>query len=275
MARNIPLIGALNLKSLTAKLTLPAALQIKNCRHCGAIWIAAAMLPFAVYGWLPSGGFSEVAAIISEQVPSNATVDLDIPGTAPITAAEAPRTTPTATVVAVTSPPARAPTPLPVAVIAAPSTPSLAAAAALSPASLPPIVKSVETAALPENSCGADFAAILTNHKLTFGFDSAKVLPENGATLDQLAAVAKRCDAFDVRVDGHTDLNGTAAYNQKLSEQRAEAVRKELLKRGVTTTQISSKGFGSSKPLSTAKQASVVEPGNRRIEFTVTERATR
>jgi outer membrane protein OmpA-like peptidoglycan-associated protein len=251
MARKLPIIGSLNFASIGSWVSL---LRVKNCRHCGAVWIAAAMLPFAVYGWLPQGGVGEITTTVAEQIQSTAKIALNSSGmiSQPEDAVETKA--PQRVVATVATPPPA---------LTAPST------------QVTPVVPSlqVETAALPENTCAANFAAVLTKSSLTFGFDSAKVLPENGATLDQLAGIAKRCDAFDIRVDGHTDLNGRAAYNQKLSEQRAEAVRKELIKRGVREAQISAKGFGSSKPLTT--KISVVEPSNRRIEFTVTGRATR
>jgi outer membrane protein OmpA-like peptidoglycan-associated protein len=53
-----------------------------------------------------------------------------------------------------------------------------------------------------------------------------------------------------IQVEGHTDQVGSEAYNQKLSEQRAEAVRNALVQRGIDPIRIRSVGYGESQPIS-------------------------
>lgn len=67
-------------------------------------------------------------------------------------------------------------------------------------------------------------------------------------------------------VEGHTDSDGADATNQTLSEKRAEAVRAELVRLGITTDRLTSKGWGESKPM-TANDTPEGKAQNRRVEF--------
>ena len=67
-------------------------------------------------------------------------------------------------------------------------------------------------------------------------------------------------------MNGYTDTSGTAAYNQRLSVRRAEAVAAELVRRGVPRNAISIQGFGETHLLVPAGPG-VREPRNRRVEI--------
>ena len=69
-----------------------------------------------------------------------------------------------------------------------------------------------------------------------------------------------------VSIDGHTDSVGTDAYNQSLSERRANAVREYLVKAGVPASQLSTHGYGESKPAYSNADAEG-RAGNRRTEL--------
>ena len=81
-----------------------------------------------------------------------------------------------------------------------------------------------------------------------FDFDKADLRKEATPDLEKVAAVLKEYPNATARIDGHTDGKGEAAYNQALSERRAESVRKWLEKEGVKT-KMSSKGWGKTKPV--------------------------
>jgi photosystem I P700 chlorophyll a apoprotein A2 len=81
-----------------------------------------------------------------------------------------------------------------------------------------------------------------------FDFDKATLGPEAPSALQKVADVLKQYPKGSARVEGHTDGKGDAAYNQKLSERRAETVRKWLADNGVTM-KLASKGWGKSKPV--------------------------
>jgi OOP family OmpA-OmpF porin len=84
-----------------------------------------------------------------------------------------------------------------------------------------------------------------------FEFNKAVLTAEARAKLDS-EVIAKLRDLRDVRyiiVNGHADRLGSAQYNQKLSEQRAEAVRADLVSRGVDTSKVETLGFGKTLPV--------------------------
>ncbi|HEU4351122.1 MAG TPA: OmpA family protein [Burkholderiales bacterium] len=84
-----------------------------------------------------------------------------------------------------------------------------------------------------------------------FEFNKAVLTPEARTRLDS-EVVAKLRDLKDVRfiiVNGHTDRLGSAQYNQKLSEKRAEAVRAYLVSKGVDASKVETLGFGKTLPV--------------------------
>jgi OOP family OmpA-OmpF porin len=84
-----------------------------------------------------------------------------------------------------------------------------------------------------------------------FEFNKAVLTQEARAKLDN-EVVAKLRDLKDVRyiiVNGHADRLGSAQYNQRLSEKRADAVRAYLVSRGVDTAKVETLGFGKTLPV--------------------------
>lgn len=107
-----------------------------------------------------------------------------------------------------------------------------------------------------------------------FDFDKADLKKEARPQLEKVAAVLKEYPDASARVDGHTDAKGDSAYNQGLSERRAESVRKWLEKEGVKT-RMSSQGWGKTKPVApNARPDGKDDPEgrqkNRRVEITLT-----
>lgn len=104
-----------------------------------------------------------------------------------------------------------------------------------------------------------------------FAFNSAK-LSSPQPELDRFAEAFGRSSASGtVVITGHTDRLGTAAYNQRLSQQRAEAVRSYLVSKGVPANRLSAQGKGASQPVvecTDKDRATLIvclEP-NRRVE---------
>ena len=101
-----------------------------------------------------------------------------------------------------------------------------------------------------------------------FGPDSTQVGAEARPVLDQVAELLRQQPVARVEVSGHTDTNGSAEANQRLSQGRAEAVRDELVARGVEAARLEATGYGPSRP----RQSNDTVAGrasNRRIELTV------
>ena len=82
-----------------------------------------------------------------------------------------------------------------------------------------------------------------------FDFDSAVLRADAGPALDALAKQLTSRNYQKVDIVGHADRMGPGRYNQKLSEQRAEAVRDYLLTRGLDATKVSAIGVGATEPL--------------------------
>src|ERR1035437_5018639 len=99
---------------------------------------------------------------------------------------------------------------------------------------------------------------------IEFDFNSARVRPESQQALANLAQALQSAELMDSRfaVEGHTDAKGGAAYNLKLSEQRANAVRDFLRVRGVDEDRLFASGKGASE---LANSADPWAAENRRV----------
>lgn len=103
-----------------------------------------------------------------------------------------------------------------------------------------------------------------------FGFDSAELTAEDKAELDRVAARLTELEFVGGTATGHTDSVGDEAYNQKLSERRAQAVVDYLSAKGVAAGRITALGMGESKPLAdNATEAGRAE--NRRVTIRRTD----
>lgn len=110
----------------------------------------------------------------------------------------------------------------------------------------------------------------LANKSFKFDFDSAALRPENREMLSRVAGVLLASEGYRLFIDGHTDDIGTDAYNQNLSDRRAQSVRDYLVKAGVPAGIITVKGFGKANPLATAKTRDAREK-NRRVEIGIVD----
>ncbi len=106
---------------------------------------------------------------------------------------------------------------------------------------------------------------------IQFDFGKDTIKPESGHILDDIAAILlSHPELVLIRVEGHTDIIGTAAYNQGLSERRAAAVVTALVARGVEPHRMVAAGYGFSRPIATNETA-LGRAKNRRVEFVIVE----
>jgi OOP family OmpA-OmpF porin len=100
-----------------------------------------------------------------------------------------------------------------------------------------------------------------------FDFDKYNIKPQFCHLLDEAAVVFVNNPGLRVRIEGHTDNIGTAAYNMKLSLRRANAVMNYFIKKGIAKERLRSEGFGFTRPVATNETAEG-RALNRRVQLT-------
>lgn len=85
---------------------------------------------------------------------------------------------------------------------------------------------------------------VIQDYEINFAFDSARIEPAAGDTIDQIAEEIKKYKPREVTVAGHTDTVGSQAYNMDLSARRADAVSEALTAHGVTNRVIDEEARG-------------------------------
>lgn len=131
--------------------------------------------------------------------------------------------------------------------------PAPAAVAAPAPAPAPVVVKAVKVTLQGVN---------------LFDFDKAVIKPGGHQVLNDLVKKIQDVNLEVVVVEGHTDSTGPDAYNQKLSERRAAAVKDYLVKQGVDASRVFVEGKGESQPVAD-NQSRDGRALNRRVEIEV------
>lgn len=117
-------------------------------------------------------------------------------------------------------------------------------------------------------TCQTAFTQMMRTNVIEFDSASAAISAASKALLDNLAAVARRCDRYAIAISGFTDNVGEANANLALSKARAEAVRTYLVGQGVAAERLTAAGYGQTRPRASNKSAEG-RARNRRIEFNV------
>lgn len=118
-------------------------------------------------------------------------------------------------------------------------------------------------------NAAANYVAVVTAAtKINFVTGGSALTTDSQAALKRIADVVKGCTGVKLLVAGNTDNTGTDATNQKLSEQRATAVKDALVKLGVPEAAISTVGNGPSRPLA-SNDTAAGRATNRRVDITV------
>ena len=102
--------------------------------------------------------------------------------------------------------------------------------------------------------------------KVLFDFNKAAVKNQYHDEIGNLAEVMKKHPELKVQIEGHTDSVGDAKYNEKLSQRRADAIRKYLVEKfGIDGSRLTAKGYGESRPVASNATKDGREQ-NRRVE---------
>jgi outer membrane protein OmpA-like peptidoglycan-associated protein len=96
-----------------------------------------------------------------------------------------------------------------------------------------------------------------------FDYDSDQLNPGAYPELRRISEILNKYPQTTIDVVGHTDVRGSAEYNQNLSERRAESVKNELIQNRVFAQRIRAMGYGESRPISSGHAM------NRRVEIII------
>lgn len=115
-----------------------------------------------------------------------------------------------------------------------------------------------------------DVLLLTLDNEVQFETGSAVITAPMRQTLAKVAEVLRQHPGTQVSVIGHTDNVGGAAANQRLSEQRAEAVRRELVAKGVRADRLVTVGRGATEPRA-SNDTAAGRAANRRVEMVLTQ----
>lgn len=104
--------------------------------------------------------------------------------------------------------------------------------------------------------------------KVLFGSDLDGLNSQSEAIVERIGKALLSVDIQRVRIDGHADASGKAAYNQQLSERRAQSVAKALIGIGMQSQNIQTRGLGSNQPVAD-NRTSAGRMENRRVSIVV------
>ena len=113
--------------------------------------------------------------------------------------------------------------------------------------------------------------ALATKHHydlygIHFDFDKAVIQPDSNALLDDITTALKQFPKWRLRITGHTDSTGDAAYNEELSMNRANAIKQALVERGIDAARLETLGTGEKQPVA-SNDTPEGQALNRRVEL--------
>jgi outer membrane protein OmpA-like peptidoglycan-associated protein len=101
---------------------------------------------------------------------------------------------------------------------------------------------------------------------ILFDVNKSSIKGESMGTINEIVQMMNAHPDLKFRVEGHTDSDGDESLNQKLSQDRADAVKSMLIQSGIDASRLDSKGYGESMPV-TENSTSEGKANNRRVEF--------
>ncbi len=102
--------------------------------------------------------------------------------------------------------------------------------------------------------------------KINFAYNKAKIKEDSFDLLDKFVKIIRDCNNCIIIISGHTDSDGSATFNKRLSLKRANAVKEYLVKKGISSDRLQSVGYGGMYPIADNNSEEGKEK-NRRIEF--------
>ncbi|TYC56826.1 OmpA family protein [Marinobacter sp. BW6] len=109
---------------------------------------------------------------------------------------------------------------------------------------------------------------VLTLGDVLFATGSSEIQGGTNQNLEELVSFLNQYPDRQVLIEGHTDNVGSASFNETLSRQRAESVRRFLINRGIDSRRLSVSGFGFERPV-TSNETAMGRQQNRRVEVVI------
>jgi outer membrane protein OmpA-like peptidoglycan-associated protein len=112
----------------------------------------------------------------------------------------------------------------------------------------------------------ANIVKLLKIENIEFEVAKGSLTKKGKSTVDKLANILKQYPNINVEIAGHTDSDGAAQFNQKLSQARVNTVKTHLISKGIQAKHLTAKGYGESKPL-VPNTSDANKAKNRRVEI--------
>src|SRR5262245_11607571 len=94
----------------------------------------------------------------------------------------------------------------------------------------------------------------ITLPNVQFAAEKSAVRGDAAYELDEVAALMKKNPAVRIDIGTHTDASGSASYNLRLSQQRAQAISTYLVKKGISIKRLTAKGYGETQPINRCRR---------------------
>jgi len=111
-------------------------------------------------------------------------------------------------------------------------------------------------------------ANLLKLENIEFNVNKSTLTAKGEATVDKLAVILKEYTSINLEIAGHTDSDGSAEYNQKLSQSRVDMVKSKLIANTINPSRLTAKGYGETQPL-VPNTSKANKQRNRRVEINI------
>jgi outer membrane protein OmpA-like peptidoglycan-associated protein len=125
-----------------------------------------------------------------------------------------------------------------------------------------------EKAKLQKMQAKEDIKELLQVENIEFNVAKGSLTKKGIATVDKLANILLQHPHIKAEIAGHTDSDGSAIFNQKLSQDRVDSVKARLIEKGIDAARLTAKGYGESKPL-VPNTSDENKQKNRRVEINI------
>ncbi|HEU0065056.1 MAG TPA: OmpA family protein, partial [Flavisolibacter sp.] len=115
-----------------------------------------------------------------------------------------------------------------------------------------------------------EIGQIVRLNNVFFDFDKWELRPESFVELDRVVQLMVDNPTLEIEMSAHTDSRGSDEYNIKLSENRAQSVTQYILSKGISSSRITSHGYGETRPVA-SNDTDEGRQLNRRVEFKITK----